>query len=320
MKMKNRQSWATVKHFRLAVALVEFGSVSHAASALNISQPTASKLLNELEQAIGSPLFNRNRRGVTATELGRAFAERGKIVLAQIESMSETIELLGKGNHGHIAIGVMQTSSSYLVPAAVDYLLSLNPSIQVKIVEGVNSEILSRLISGELDFILGRQTDVSVHSLLHKDVLFNEKALIVARPNHSLVSKRNISLEDFRLQSWILPPPETSLRKQFDDLFYRKNLRAPLPAVETASFFNTLGLLKRRDILGILPGSFIFNEEHHSQLICLPTFQPLSLESICILRLKNASLSPASVAFVDSLREVLKRLSTDVFNGVRASI
>jgi DNA-binding transcriptional LysR family regulator len=122
------------------------------------------------------------------------------------------------------------------------------------------------------------------------------------------------------LQSWILPPPETSLRKQFDDLFYRKNLRAPLPAVETASFFNTLGLLKRRDILGILPGSFIFNEEHHSQLICLPTFQPLSLESICILRLKNASLSPASVAFVDSLREVLKRLSTDVFNGVRASI
>lgn len=111
-----------MKHFRLVVALIEFGNVLHAARELRISQPRASKLLYELEDSIGPKLFNRNRRGFLPTELGRAFAEGGKIMLAQINSMSETIDLPGKGDHGNVSIGVMQTSSSYLSPAAIDNL------------------------------------------------------------------------------------------------------------------------------------------------------------------------------------------------------
>jgi len=313
MRMKNMQRWATVKHFRLAVALVELGSVLHAASALKISQPTASKLLHQLEEAVGAPLFNRNRRGVTPTELGIAFAERGKIVLAQINRVSEAIDLIGKGECGKVCVGVMQTSSSYLIPSAIEHLLSFNPSICVKIIEGINYEILPRLISDELDFIIGRLTDVSVHSMLYQEILFNEKAVVVARRNHPLASEENINIEEFVSQSWILPPPETSLRKHFDEVFNRKNITPPSPAVETASFFNTLCLLKRKNILGILPASVMFNDEHNSQLMCLPTFQPLEMESIGMLRLKKTSLSPASIAFVNSLRHVIKRLSTDNF-------
>ncbi|AST69120.1 hypothetical protein BFG07_10680 [Kosakonia cowanii] len=103
----------------------------HASSALNISQPTASKLLNELEEAIGAQLFNRNRRGVTPTELGRAFAERGKLVLNQIDSVSELIVPLKKGYEGKVIIGLIQTSSSHLISLAIEEVLSSDSAIQI---------------------------------------------------------------------------------------------------------------------------------------------------------------------------------------------
>lgn len=311
MRLDRQEQWATVRHFRLAIALVEYGSVLHASRALNISQPTASKLLHELEDAVGVHLFDRNRRGVTPTEVGRAFVERGKMVLAQIDHVSETIEALGKGHVGRVAVGVMLTGSSYLVPAAIEKLWALKPTIRVKVVEGISDELIPRLITGELDFLMGRLSDARANAILHQEALFSEDAVIVARRSHPLAIECEAKIEDLVQESWILPPSETALRKQFDNIFYAKEISPPHPAVETASLFNTLWLLQRTNLLGLLPRSVISNAAHNAELICLPSFEPLILEKIGILRLKGASLSPASAALMGSLREVMQSVSME---------
>ncbi|MBO7839040.1 LysR family transcriptional regulator [Burkholderia pseudomallei] len=290
----------------MVVALFEYGSVLHASRSLNLSQPTASKLLQDLEDAVGAQLFIRNRRGVAPTEVGRAFVDRSRMVLAQFDHVSQAIDALGKGHAGRVTIGTMLTGSSYLVPSAIAALWSARPTIRVKIVEGVSGELLPRLISGELDFLIGRLSDVSPSAIVAQEALFSENALIVARRDHPLAQQPGAKLEKLACEAWLLPPAETTLRKQFDNIFYKENITPPHASIETASFFNILWLLKRTDLIGILPQSVAFDAAHSRDLIRLPAFEPLILEQIGISRLAGTKLSPAASALVDSLRDVMR--------------
>jgi DNA-binding transcriptional LysR family regulator len=310
MRLDRLERWATVRHFRLAIALCEYGSVLHASHSLNISQPTASKLLQDLEDAVGSKLFSRNRRGVTPTELGRAFADRSKMILAQLDHVSQAIDALGKGNTGRVIIGSILTGSSYLVPAAIARLWSSKPEIRIKIIEGTSVDLIPRLISGELDFLIGRLSDVSSTAAIIQEPLFSENAMAVVRKDHPLAKDPNLTLEKLRSEAWILPPIETTLRKQFDNIFLSKNIDPPHASIETLSFFNILWLLKKTDLLGILPQSLAFDAAHSSDLIRLHEFEPLLvLGKIGISRIARTELSPAASAMLKSLRDVMKDTS-----------
>lgn len=309
MRLDRLERWATVRHFRLAIALFEYGSILHASRSLNVSQPTASKLLHDLEVAVGAQLFIRNRRGVAPTELGRAFVDRSRMVLAQLDHVSQAIDALGKGYTGRVTIGTVLTGSSYLVPAAIARLWSMRPTIRIKIIEGVSGDLIPRLISGELDFLVGRLSDISSSAVVVQEALFSENAMIVARRDHPLAQQPEARLEKLAQEAWLLPPSETSLRKQFDSIFYKEDIDPPHSSIETVSFFQVLWLLKKTDLLGILPQSLVFDAAHSGDLVCLPAFKPLILEQIGISRLSGASLSPAAAALVDSLRDVTRSTS-----------
>ncbi|GDX06297.1 LysR family transcriptional regulator [Buttiauxella sp. A111] len=306
MRLDRLERWATVRHFRLAIALFEYGSVLHASRALNVSQPTASKLLQDLEDAVGAKLFLRNRRGVTPTELGRAFVDRSKMVLAQLDHVSQAINALGKGHAGRVAIGSVLTGSSYIVPAAIAHLSATRPDIRIKIVDGVSGELVPRLISGELDFLIGRLSDISSSAVVAQQPLFSESAMIVARRGHPLEQNPHATLEALKKESWILPPPETTLRKQFDNIFNHENIDPPHASIETVSFFNILWLLKKTDLLGILPQSIVTDAAYRNDLVQLSSFPPLVLEQIGISRLMGSELSPAASALVESIRSVME--------------
>ncbi|NRE31728.1 LysR family transcriptional regulator [Burkholderia pseudomallei] len=309
MRLDRLERWATVRHFRLTIALFEYGSVLHASRSLNVSQPTASKLLQDLEDAIGAQLFIRNRRGVVPTELGRAFVERSRMVLAQLDHVSQTIHALGKGHAGRVAIGTMLSGSSYLIPAAIARLWTSRPAIRIKVVEGVSGELIPRLISGELDFLVGRLSDISYSAAISQEALFNENAIIVARHGHPLTQSPEATLGELAREAWLLPPSETTLRKQFDNIFYKSNIDPPHASIESVSFFNVLWLLKKTNLLGILPQSVVFDSAHSGDLARIPAFEPLVLEQIGISRLRGASLPPAAEALANSLREVMRSSS-----------
>ncbi|WP_422420599.1 LysR family transcriptional regulator [Pseudomonas sp. GZD-222] len=305
MKLDRLERWATVRHFRLAIALVEYGSILHAARSMHLSQPTASKLLQDLEEAVGARLFMRSRRGVTPTELGRAFVERSHGVLAQIDHVSHAIDALGRGYSGRVTVGCVLTGSSYLVPAAIARLRSSRPDIRIKIVDGVSAELIPRLIAGELDFLIGRLSDVGSSPVVAQEALFSENAIIVGRHDHPLAQQPDATLETLAGAAWMLPHAETTLRKQFDNLFYRQSIDPPHATIETVSLFNILWLLRQTDLLGILPQSVAFDPVYSAEIVRLPAFEPLLLGQIGISRLPGVTLSPAAQALVQTLREVI---------------
>ncbi|TNL13251.1 hypothetical protein CYD30_03180 [Kosakonia cowanii] len=110
---------------------------------------------------------------------------------------------------------------------------------------------------------------------------------------------------------WVLPPLETSLRLKLEDFFYNEKLRPPLPRVETSSFFTTSCLLEKTEMLGVLPGSALSTYHYPDKINILSGLEPIAIESIGIMRPKEAHLSPASEVFIKSFRNVLEKLSID---------
>lgn len=302
--MDRLENWATVRHFRLVIALCEHGTILHAAHALNLAQPTASKLLQDLEGSVGAQLFVRTRRGVVPTELGKAFAARSEMVLAQLNQVAETIDALGKGHVGRVVLGQLLTGSSYLVPTAIANVRDTNPTIRVKVIEGVNVELLPRLFSGELDFLIGRMSDISTTAPLIQEPLFKEDAHLVVRRANPLSEAGNVDAALLAAQPWILPHSGTSMRAQFDQIFNDAGLAAPQPAVETTSLIQTLWLLKHTSMLGILPMSILDDTSHAADLVKLPDLKPLILARIGVSRLAGVDLTPAAQILVAELRRV----------------
>ncbi|MOA20827.1 HTH-type transcriptional regulator GbpR [compost metagenome] len=192
------------------------------------------------------------------------------------------------------------------MPAAIARLWKKRPTISIKIVEGVSGELIPRLISGELDFLIGRLSDVGSSVAVSQEALFSENAIVVVRREHPLAQQSTVKLEELAREAWILPPAETTLRKQFDSIFYRENVDPPSATIETVSFFNILWLLKQTDLIGILPQSVVCDPAHSASLVRLPALEPLILEQIGISRLLGSVLPPAACALVDALREVMR--------------
>src|SRR5450631_3885935 len=78
----------------LLIALQEMRSLRKAAASLNMTQPTATKLLQDLEHAIGLPLFDRGRRGVQPTNYGEVMIRHARLVLADLDRTRLELEAL----------------------------------------------------------------------------------------------------------------------------------------------------------------------------------------------------------------------------------
>ena len=87
--LPNRLGSLRLRHFRLVERLISEGTMHKAARTMNITQPAASLMLRELESAIGVSLFERSRRGMTATAAGMMLLDRARAILGEARFIAE---------------------------------------------------------------------------------------------------------------------------------------------------------------------------------------------------------------------------------------
>lgn len=300
--MTRFHQWVNLRHFRLVTAIAEHGSILRAANVLNLSQPTASKLLQDMEEELKAPLFIRNNRGVEPTKLGAEFVRHGRTILAQIRQTTQALESQVEGSGGHVVLGTLLTASSSLLPRTLAALHRKRPNIHLRVVEGTNDHLMPRLISGELDFVIGRLTNYRYRNDVEQEPLSSDATCIVARVGHPLAQEGHVPLADLLNADWILPPAETTLRRQFEAVFHRQGLRAPSPAIESVSFLVNRSLLLETDMLGVWPRSLIDTELDGHRFTILETEVTVEVGTIGISRRRESLMSPAAEAVMSELR------------------
>ena len=303
---------ASVRQLQMIIAVAECGTMVGAAERVNLTQPAVTKAVRELEDDLGVRLFKRSNRGVTPTIYGDVLVRRARMVMSQLAQGAEEIEGLSTGTGGRVVIGTLLAGAAWLVPHSVAQLRERRGGVHVSIVEGTNERLIPMLLHGELDFIIGRLSEVEYNDGLVQEALYDENIILVARQGHPLHDgkvKTTRELVDFE---WILPPLDTTLRHQIHQAFIADGLDPPNVVVDSVSLQTNRVLLQNTDLICVLPEAVVADDIANGVLVNIPTRHKRGTGPVGISMRREDDLSPTAEAFLTILREVAaERLAGD---------
>jgi DNA-binding transcriptional LysR family regulator len=291
-----------LRHLVLVDALTRHGSVHGAAAALHMTQPVATRTLQELEAILGVPLYERGRRGVTPTTIGDAFTRHARAVLAQISQADRQVTELANAHRGTVVVGTYPGGSNMLLAQAIAALKSERPLLTVIVRESSPEALSAELEAGRIDLIVGRFTSPTTESEM-RTPLYDESIEICTRAQHPLAQRRTIALADLGDYPWIIPGTETALRREIEQLFARHAMPLPENRIEAPSWLIVRQLLLESDFIAGLPRPI---ESYEPGLRALPlSFEPIG-HRVGITTAAGRALSP----WANALLQILQAIAT----------
>ncbi|QLD50684.1 LysR family transcriptional regulator [Paraburkholderia fungorum] len=143
-----------IRQIRTFLAIADTGSATRAAELLHIVQPAVSRQLKLLEDDVGAPLFERDRRGMQLTEAGQILLDRARRALRELESAQQEIRPTPGLVSGTVSLGLLPSSCELLTGPLVGALQRAFPQIRVSLSVGYTDHLLGWLESGEIDAAL----------------------------------------------------------------------------------------------------------------------------------------------------------------------
>ena len=215
----------TFRQLRLFLALADTGSVSAAARAMHVTQPTASMQLREITSSVGLPVYEVIGRRVHLTEAGRELARAARTIAGEWESFEQNIDAMKGLTRGKLKVAVVSTAK-YFVPRLLGAFCASHPEIDISL------EVLNR--DGVVSRLRDNLDDLYIMSRPPKDMdlaveVFMPNPLVLITPaDHPLHRRRNLELADLREQRFILREPGSGTRMATDAHFKQHKFRPDL--------------------------------------------------------------------------------------------
>ena len=228
-----RPSSATLelRHLRYFLATAEELNYGRAAERLRIAQPGLSQQIMNLEEIVGTPLFDRTRRSVRLTLAGELFAQEARKAVLQAESALMVARRAGRGELGRIAIGYVGSAAyTGALTTMVGEFRAAYPEVELQIAEMEMQQQLDQLDQGRLDIGFIRPPVPLPMGIASIPILLEE--IMLALPeSHPMAGQEAVPLSALNGDIFITPrhPPEVSFH------------RHTTAACQAAGFFPRLG-------------------------------------------------------------------------------
>ena len=199
-----------VPHLRYVVAAADHSSFRRAAAVLNITQPTLSKRIRELEDRLGVLLFERSTGGAQLTALGEDFVESARRVLAELELMENRARAGKRGEAGRLEIGFYTSLSTGPLRDTIFTFAEQHVQVDVNVTEDARATLIPLLARGVIDIVvvLGdpTYTDYSHMSL------WSERIMVALPKTHPLGVRDFVYWTDLKNERFLMsrrdPGPE----------------------------------------------------------------------------------------------------------------
>ena len=227
------------------LAVAESGSFSTAAERLFITQPAVSKRIAQLEQQLGTRLFDRVGRRIRLTEAGEALLPRARQVLLDLEDMGRAISNLTGTVSGTLRIGTSHHIGLHRLPPVLRRFSREYPDVKLDIHFIDSEEAWEAVLHGDLEMgvvTLPPQPDPRLHS----QAVWQDPLVFMAAPEHPLALLDRVTLETLTGYSAILPSPVTFTRRIVESLFEEQaltlNISMSTNYLETIHMMVSIGL------------------------------------------------------------------------------
>lgn len=169
----------TLKQFRYFDALARHGHFGHAAESCAISQPALSMQIKDMEQSLGTPLFERSARHVRLTAFGADVAPRVRDILRAVDELGDLARASSTQLAGRLRLGVIPTIAPYLLPRLIGNITQAYPDLDVHLRETLTGTLITELTEGRLDAAI---VALPVSEPAFEEVALFDESFVLVRP------------------------------------------------------------------------------------------------------------------------------------------
>jgi DNA-binding transcriptional LysR family regulator len=296
------------RQLALLVHLDDARCVQRAAEAADMTQPAASKLLREVEEALEVKLFDRHARGVTPTWYGEILVRHARLALSAIGLAQDEIANLKAGFSGRANIGTVTGPATNLVPQAVAQVKNRHPAMLIGVEVDYSKPLVAKLLQGQFDMLVARVSDSEGADSLRFEPLVREQVAVIAGPSHPLAGRGDTTLDQLIDQPWVLPAPGSLLRDELVASLLRRGLPVPKNIVESTSLPFITSVLRTSNMIAALSSDCVQAYCAAGLLTVLVPDLGVDLGSFGIITRRHFGLSPGAQLMLKALRETAAKL------------
>ena len=196
---------------QLILNVDEAASITHGAARSGLALASASERIRDMEQTLGTPLFERRRRGVTPTPAGLALAHHARLVTQQLDQMRGELTEFAKGLRGRVRLLSNTAATLEFLPPLLASFLARHPEIDIDVEERPSPEIVRAVAGGRAD--LGIVADTVDAAAELETAPFAEDRLVLVTPRrHALAKRKRIAFRDVLDQDFVGLAGDSALR------------------------------------------------------------------------------------------------------------
>lgn len=193
----------TITQLEYIIAVDTYRSFAEAARHCHITQPTLSMQIKKLEEELDALLFDRTKKPVITTDIGKAVIAQARITVMEAGRIREVLDARRDEVRGELRIGILPTLSPYLLPLFIIRFLEKYPDVQVSVEELVSEQIVEKLNNDRLDVGI-LVTPLDMAGIIEMP-MFYELFVAYISTGHPLSEANKIDFQDLDVEEmWLL--------------------------------------------------------------------------------------------------------------------
>jgi DNA-binding transcriptional LysR family regulator len=282
------------------LAVCRENSISGAARMLNISQPSVSVAISQLEHQLGATLFERTRTGIRLTPAGTALLRRAEAMDGLLREAQTEVALARDNISGPLRIGGTPGALVSLVPNAVNRLEQAGIRFALHVIDRPDSVLMELLEKREIEIaFVTTGLDSPPEAIEERSFASDPFDLIVGRQNDHLPA--TLSLREARELKWVLPDAAGAFHRQVDALFLAADVPAPRDVIRCDSLLTTKAIVRGGRHVTILPRRVAAAELSVGVLRAVQLTDAKILRKVGVRTLKGVPLSDIAQRLLDAI-------------------
>ncbi len=315
------------KNYEYFLTIAQMGSLTKAAEALYVTQPSLSKYLSRLEESLDVQLFDRTHSPLILTHAGKLYFDYINNVVALNRRLHDAFDEIRRDERGEITVGITTWRSSIMLPTLLPLFRARYPHIKVNVLEGRSFTFESAMLNNQVDFCLMTVPSNFSFATTYES-LGMEKIYLVGNRKHPLVQQalknpanpggmprfdvarlegeRFINLKPGQVLCRVNQQMFAQHNAQLKEIWSTENSVTALNLVNCTDYFTTIPALCRK--MDFLPPNLVLFEIGNP---------PLEWE-VAIVYPKNAHITNIMRLFIDTIKELYRYDAPDIGEGEQA--
>jgi DNA-binding transcriptional LysR family regulator len=289
-----------IRQLQYLVALAREKHFTRAAIACNVTQPTLSGRIRQLELELGAPIVERGQRYQGLTAEGERVLKWAQLILNNWQSMQQELAHLtdrDAGLAGRLVLGGIP-SALPMIPFLTRDVRRTHPSIDFTVMSMSSEEILRALDDYAIDVGITYLDNEPIEGLLASP-LYQERYCLFVTEGHPLAERDAVTWEEAAKERLCLLTSNMQNRRIIDRAFRNADCR-PTPELETNSVINLCANVRLMGLASVMPDYILSILGPHSGIRAVPLKKPEVVHDVGLVAVRRDPLSPLVTVLLDA--------------------